>query len=99
MQRFSVEYSGGPSRYGNKGVDYMLVCCLNRAGEEVELYDEFVIDGAVDDLGRPLFVDGDWNKEFDAETYSYDILRKSILEQADKSDVDPDTLAFFYDQE
>lgn len=100
--RFTVTYLAGMGRDTPKAVDYMIVWCLTRDGEAVELYDEFILDGAEDEQGRPLYVEDecgnlDWNPEFESETYSYGILKTAILKQAEEYDVDPETLKFHFD--
>ena len=82
MEKYRVDYQAGTSRYGNKGVDYMLVSVpapgMEDIGLSVELYAE------------ENSVPGD-------EDANYEALKAEILEMADENDIPHECLEFFRD--
>lgn len=82
MKQYKVDYQAGTSRYGNKGVDYMLVKVPVKSPDgddfEVELYAEEIPDP-------------------NDETATYDALKAEILRMADEAEIEPEKLKFWYD--
>lgn len=84
MTRIKVDFQGGESRNGNGACNYMIA--------------EIESDGAVVELYAEVEVTSDFydeNGEFDQDgfdDYSYDILKASIIEQAEENNIDVDSL-------
>lgn len=82
MKKYRVDYQAGTSRYGNKGVDYMLVSVpapgMEDIGLEAELYaEEDIVPGN--------------------EDANYEALKAEILRLAEEANIDPECLEFFHD--
>ena len=82
MKKASVEFSGGQSRYSERGVNYMLAHITNEKEEEVELYAEC----------EPT--DAEYAAD---ECAGYDRLREEITAQAKAHGIAPEALEFYYD--
>lgn len=95
MRKFDVEFMGGESRVKPlQACTYMLANC-EVDGELVELYSEIVIKDWCDEHGID-FEDEDFDpEEIDEDVYP--VLRKEIVEQAEKEGIPESKLKFWWD--
>ena len=105
MRKIEVLYSGGESRYGQNGCDFMMAEVSSSDGEMIELFAERdpadYVDEETAEAMRADHIDVDslYEKYPDLETAAYDDLKADILAQAREKGIDPSLLHFWFDKE
>ena len=89
MDKSFVTFEGGVSRHGEHGVNYMMTSVETGDGL-VELYAEIRLPDDVEDEN------GDRVSPV-SEDYGYMALKRAILELAERYDITPEMLKFWYD--